>query len=294
VKTLFYNLDAKITMRELINELKDIKLAIFDLDGVIYRGNSLISNSDKVIKDLKEISVKVAYNSNNSTATRQMYVDRLKDFNIKSEISDFYTSASIAAGEITNLKKSATIFVIGEIGLKEELEMRGHTIVNVDTDYSKVDLVIVGLDSNFSYEKLMFAQNCILQGTAKFYATNADSTLPVAGGLLPGAGVMVNAVQTCTNQKPVKIFGKPNPFGINVILKDTDISPNKAVIFGDRLNTDILAGNRAKINTVLVLTGVTKKSDVEKLRDEFIRFPDSDKDLNPDLIINSLEDIFVG
>lgn len=294
MKTLFYSLDAKITMRELINELKDIKLAIFDLDGVIYRGNSLIPNSDKVINDLKENSVKVVYNSNNSTATRQMYVDRLKGFNIKSEISDFYTSASIAAGEITNLKKSATIFIIGEIGLREELEMRGHTIVNVDTDCSKVDFVIVGLDSNFSYEKLMFAQNCILQGNAKFYATNADSTLPVAGGLLPGAGVMVNAVQTCTNQKPVKIFGKPNPFGIIAILKDTDTSPNKAVIFGDRLNTDILAGNRAKINTVLVLTGVTKKSDVKKLREEIISFPDSDKDLNPDLIINSLEDIFVG
>jgi len=119
-------------MRKLINELKDIKLAIFDLDGVIYRGGSLISNSDKVINDLKEISVKVVYNSNNSTATRHMYVDRLRDFNIKSEITDFYTSASITAGEITNLKQNANIFVIGEIGLREELEMRGHTVVNVD------------------------------------------------------------------------------------------------------------------------------------------------------------------
>jgi 4-nitrophenyl phosphatase len=144
--------------------------------------------------------------------------------------------------------------------------------------------VIVGLDSNFNYKKLTFAQNCILQGNAQFYATNADSTLPIAGGLLPGAGVMVNAVQMCTNQRPIKIFGKPNPFGIIAILKDTDTPPDKAVIFGDRLNTDILAGNRAKINTVLVLTGVTKKTDVKR---------NIDDDLNPDRIIDTLEDIFV-
>ncbi|NVM16140.1 MAG: HAD-IIA family hydrolase [Candidatus Lokiarchaeota archaeon] len=281
-------------MRKLIEELKDIRLAIFDLDGVIYRGNTLIPSSEKVIDVLRENSVKVVYNSNNSTATRQMYVDRLRNFNIKSEISDFYTSASITAGEITNLKQSATIFVIGEIGLREELKMRGHTIVNVDAEYKEVDFVIVGLDSNFNYEKLAFAQNCILKGNAQFYATNADSTLPVTNGLLPGAGVMVNAVQTCTNQNPVKIFGKPNPFGIHTILKETNTPPNNAVIFGDRLNTDILAGNRAKINTVLVLTGVTKKSDIKKLQEEIIDFPDIDKDLNPDLIINSLEDIFVG
>jgi len=279
-------------MRELISELKDIKLAIFDLDGVIYRGDSLISNSDKVISDLKEISVKIVYNSNNSTATRQMYVDRLRDFNIKSEITDFYTSASITAEEITNLKKNAIIFVIGEIGLREELKMRGHTVVNLDSDCAEVDYVIVGLDSNFNYKKLAFAQNCILQGNAQFYATNADSTLPVANRILPGAGVMVNAVQICTNQKPLKIFGKPNPFGINTILKDTNTPSKKSAVFGDRLNTDILAGNRAKIKTVLVLTGVTTESDVIKIREEPMQSSKIDKGLNPDLVVNSLEEIF--
>jgi len=279
-------------MRELISELKDIKLAIFDLDGVIYRGDSLISNSDKVISDLKEISVKIVYNSNNSTVTRQMYVDRLRDFNIKSEMTDFYTSASITAEEITNLKKNAIIFVIGEIGLREELKMRGHTVVNLDSDCAEVDYVIVGLDSNFNYKKLAFAQNCILQGNAQFYATNADSTLPVANRELPGAGVMVNAVQICTNQKPLKIFGKPNPFGINTILKDTNTPPKKSAVFGDRLNTDILAGNRAKIKTVLVLTGVTTESDVIKIREEPMQSSKIDKGLNPDLVVNSLEEIF--
>ena len=92
-------------MRELVDELRNIELAIFDLDGVIYRGDILISNSDKVIQELKDSSIKVVYNSNNSTVTRQMYVDRLKGLNIKSKVSDFYTSASITSEEITNLKQ---------------------------------------------------------------------------------------------------------------------------------------------------------------------------------------------
>ena len=279
-------------MRELIEELKGIKLAIFDLDGVVYRGNSLIPNSDSVIKDLKENSVKVVYNTNNSTVTRQMYVDRLKSFNIDSEINDFFTSASITAGEITEIKKNATIFVIGETGLKQELEMKGHTIVNHNTEEANVDFVIVGMDRDFNYKKLAFAQNCILQGNAQFFATNADSTFPIADRLLPGAGVMVNAVQTCTNTTPAKIFGKPNPFGINAILKKTNVETNKTVIFGDRLNTDILAGNRAKISTILVLTGVTKLSEVEKLREEIVQSVEIDSDLNPNLIINSLDEVF--
>ncbi len=170
-------------MRELVDELKNIELAIFDLDGVIYRGDILISNSDKVIQELKDISIKVVYNSNNSTVTRKMYVDRLKGLNIASKASDFYTSASITSEEITNLKQNATIFVIGEIGLKKELTAKGHTIVNLSSNYKNVDFVIVGLDREFNYKKLAFAQNCILEGKAQFYATNSDSTLPAAKGL---------------------------------------------------------------------------------------------------------------
>ena len=280
-------------MQKLIEHLKDIELAIFDLDGVIYRGDKLISGSDKVITALKELKIKVVYNSNNSTVTRKMYVHRLKRFNIESDILDFYTSASIAASEITKLKQNATIYIIGEIGLKEELKICGHEVVNADSDHLEVDFVIVGMDRDLTYTKIAFAQRCILEGNAEFYATNADTSFPVAAGLLPGAGVMVNAVETCTNQKPVKIFGKPNPYGIQMILKDTKSNPNRSVIFGDRLNTDILAGNRAGIKTALVLTGVTKASDIDKLRDDKTYSSEVEIGLIPNIVINSLKDIIL-
>jgi len=103
----------------------------------------------------------------------------------------------------------------------------------------------------------------------------------------------VNAVETCTGQKPIKIFGKPNPEGIQSILKDTKSKPTDSVIFGDRLNTDILAGNRASVKTVLVLTGVTKMSDVDKLRGAKANSPDVEIGLIPNIVISSLKEIFL-
>jgi len=275
-------------MRDLTNELKDIKLAIFDLDGVIYRGNTLIPGADTIIQELKDHSIKVVYNSNNSTITRQTYVKRLKDFKIPSEITDFYTSASIASAEITKLKENASIFVIGEIGLRDELQFVGHRILT-NPSMEDIDFVIVGLDREFTYEKLSIAQKCILEGKAQFYATNADSTLPVDKGFKPGAGSMVNSLITCTGQNPIRIFGKPEPLGIKTILNDTQTPPEQACIFGDRLNTDILAGNRAEILSIVVLTGVTTREIIERLK---VTEENFDKNLIPDLVMNNLSEIF--
>ncbi len=280
-------------MTALIDDLKRLKLAIFDLDGVVYRGNKLIPNVDQIIKRLNNLSIQVVYNSNNSTATREMYVKKLKKYNISSNINDFYTSASITATEITKLKQKAKIFIIGEIGLKKELEAKGHTILTERDNFEVVDFVIVGLDRDFNYNKLSIAQRCILDGNALFYATNSDTTLPVAERLMPGAGVMVNAVETCTSQKPIKIFGKPNPFGINLILEERNTEPEFACIFGDRLNTDILAGNRAGIITVAVLTGVATLEDVENIKKNSLLSKKVDRNLIPDIILNSLDNIFI-
>ncbi len=279
-------------MRELIDDLKNIELAIFDLDGVIYRGDTLIPHSDEIVKELKERSIKVVFNSNNSTVTRQIYVERLKKFGIECEISDFYTSASITSTEITKIKKNAKIFVIGERGLRSELKAQGHNVIEEVSNYNDINFVIVGLDRDFKYQNLATAQKCILEGNAQFYATNADSTLPVVRGLKPGAGVMVNALKTCTGKEPVRIFGKPEPFGINLILNDTQIPAEKACIFGDRLNTDILAGNRAGIKTIAVLTGVTTMEIINDLKMRSIKSENIDRNLIPDIIIKNLNEMF--
>ncbi|TXT61421.1 MAG: putative hydrolase YutF [Promethearchaeota archaeon] len=279
-------------MDNLNDNFKDLKLAIFDLDGVIYHGKKLIPNVDKVIRKLKDFSIVVKYNSNNSTITREMYVEKLEKMNIASEISDFYTSASITSQMISEIKNNANIFVIGEKGLKEELEAKGHTIIEDSSQNVNIDFVIVGLDRNFTYQKLAKAQYCILEKGAKFYATNADSTLPGKDRLLPGAGTMVNALKTCTSKDPLKIFGKPEPTGVKSILRDTKIDKRNTFFFGDRLDTDILAGNKIGINTVLVLTGVTTKTQIDNLRHKKQESRKINEDLLPDHILNSLVEIF--
>lgn len=277
-------------MKTLIEGFRGIKLAIFDLDGVIYRGSTLLDGVNDVIEDLKDLSIKIAYNSNNSTATRETYVKRLKRFGIDCTVDDFYTSASIASKEIAKIKSNARIFIIGESGLEQELKEAGHEVITEESRCLEVEFVVVGLDRNFTYQKLAIAQRCLLEGEAKFYATNTDATLPISGGILPGAGVMVNALQTCTSKKPEKVFGKPNPEGIELILRDNDMAPKDAVIFGDRLDTDIVAGNRAKILSTLVLTGVTSKEMILKLKKD----TNTDPNLIPRLVINSLNEIFQG
>ncbi|MCK4481088.1 MAG: HAD hydrolase-like protein, partial [Candidatus Lokiarchaeota archaeon] len=165
-------------------------------------------------------------------------------------------------------------------------------IITEPVNFNEIDFVIVGLDRNFNYNDIAIAQKCVLEGNAKFYATNADSTLPVARGLKPGAGTMVNALITCTGKNPVRIFGKPEPFGIEMILNETQISAENTCIFGDRLNTDILAGNRAGIITVAVLTGVTTLEMIKDLKDKANISEDFDKNLIPDIVINNLDEIF--
>lgn len=275
-------------MSQLIKELKGTEIAIFDLDGVIYRGTELIPNADKIVQRLKDLSIKIAYNSNNSTATRQMYADLLKKFNISSSPSDFYTSASITSEEITRIKPNSNIFVIGEIGLREELKAKGHKIISSESKFSDVDFVIVGLDRKFNYHDLAMAQRCILEGKAQFYATNDDPTLPVKNRMLPGAGVMVKALEICTGIKPITIFGKPHTTGIRLILQHNNISPKHALMFGDRLNTDIIAGNRAGVMTILVLTGVTSAEMMEAIKKD----PNTDSDLFPNMVIEKLDAIF--
>lgn len=276
-------------MSELNDDFKSMKLAIFDLDGVIYRGDDPIPGVAKVINLLQSNSIRIVFNSNNSTLTRQDYVAKLQKFGINSNIEDIFTSASITAEEISKLKSHAKIYIIGEMGLKKELQTKNHQIFDVVNDSNVIDYVIVGLDRNFDYQKLAIAQNLISQGISQFYATNADATLPDKDRELPGAGCMVAALQTCTSQKPIRIFGKPSPLGINMILEKTGVQKENAAIFGDRLDTDILAGNHAKIKTVLVLTGVTTSKQVKELENNAQNI---NKDLIPEIIINSLEEVF--
>jgi len=261
--------------------INDYDLFIFDLDGVIYTGNILVPNADVIIEKLKSKNKKIYFLTNNSTKTRRDFIKKLSNLNIKFNIESIFTSAFATAYYLNkNYPDEKKVYVIGQNGIKEELKQLNFKIIETYNSENPVNFVVVGLDQYFNYEKLTTAYHYLLQG-AKFIATNDDPSLPSENLPLPGAGSMIKALETCSGKSPVITIGKPNSFMINLILEKENIDKNKAIMIGDRLSTDILAGINSKISTLLVKTG----SGEEELNNKKLNH------IRPNYILNSVEEI---
>lgn len=238
---------------------------VFDLDGVIYRGDEPQPHARETILALRVIGHTVWFYTNNSSQSRQSYADKLSRMGIPTSIDEIMTSSYATALYLVETGAAGgTVFQIGEWGITEELEAVGMKIItNGDQPDARIDFVVVGIDREFSYRKLARAQKAIFDG-AKFIATNEDATFPIeGGGILPGGGCMVAAIRTATSVKPF-LVGKPETYAYKKILELTDTPPERSVMVGDRLETDIELGNRAGARTVLVLTGVATREEAEE------------------------------
>jgi len=255
---------------------------IFDLDGVIYRGDEPQPRAREVVAALAERGHAVRYYTNNSSRTRKFYSRRLHSMGIDAPVDDIMTSSYAAALHFVEAGvQGKTVYQIGEEGIKEELEAVGMRVIrDLDEPDAKIDFVVVGIDREFHYRKLARAQEAILSG-AKFIATNEDATFPVEGGrVLPGGGCMVAAIRTATAKRPI-LIGKPETYALDKILQLADVPAERAVMVGDRLETDILVGNRAGVHTVLVLTGISSREEAEQVSE----------DMKPDEIIETLAEL---
>lgn len=236
-----------------------LRLVIFDLDGVIYRGDEPMPYAAQAVHRLREEGKMVRFLTNNSALTREAYVRRLTAMHIPCEEEDFMTSAYATALYLQSQGASGmTVFIVGEEGIHEELRRIGMRVV-VDPEEEGADYVVAGIDRDFTYDKLRRAHVAIQRG-ARFIATNRDATYPAAGGrIVPGGGAIVAAIRTCTDVEPL-VIGKPNTYSMELLLQRCGVSPDEAVLVGDRLDTDVLVGKRAGLHTVLVLTGVTDEA----------------------------------
>jgi HAD superfamily hydrolase (TIGR01457 family) len=229
---------------------------VFDLDGVIYRGNDPQPHASETVRELRRRNRRVFFFTNNATKSRDDYREKLIGMNIPVENSDIMTSAYATAlylreRNTTGLKA----YVVGESGLVHELLEAGITVVDSGSD-EPVDFVVAGLDRMFTYDKLRLAQQAIIAG-AEFIATNRDATFPVENGVVePGGGALVSAIETASGIKPL-VIGKPEAYALEKVLELAQSKPENSVIIGDRLETDILLGNRIGMHTVLPLTGVS-------------------------------------
>jgi len=236
-----------------------IRGVIFDLDGVIYRGEQPLPFAAETIGNLRRKGIRVGFLTNNSTRHRRVYCRRLRDMGVDCELEDVMSSAYATA---LYLREQAgdgcRVHVVGEDGLRQELAEAGMQL----TDGTEpADFVVAGMDRRFNYETLVNAQQVIMHG-ARLIATNRDPTFPVEGGFRPGGGAMIAALETCTGVE-AKTIGKPETYSLEKILQAWNIAPSECAAVGDRLDTDILAANRLGMLSIMVLTGAHTRENAE-------------------------------
>ncbi|NJE62136.1 HAD-IIA family hydrolase [Thermococcus sp. 21S7] len=237
---------------------------IFDMDGVLYRGNEPIEGSRELINFLKGMGVPFIFLTNNSTKDPAMYREKLLSMGINVPEDVIVTSGLATRLYMEKHFEPGKVFVIGGEGLHREMERLGWGIVGVDEArkgaWREAKYVVVGLDPGLTYEKLKYATLAVRNG-ARFIGTNPDTTYPAEEGIYPGAGSIIAALKASTDVEPL-IIGKPNEPAYEVAR--SKLKADEIWMVGDRLDTDIAFAKRFGMKAVMVLTGVNTLNDVEK------------------------------
>lgn len=231
---------------------------IFDLDGTVYLGDSLLPDAQETITGLRRRGKKTLFLSNNPTRTRADYAKKLNLLGLPTAQEDVINSSFVMVDYLRRKMPAGRLFVIGEEPLENELIEAGFVLTE---DITKIDAVIASFDRTFTYYKLQVAFDAIRAG-ARFFATNADSYCPVPGGGEPDCGAIIAAIEACTHTSVEVVVGKPSQQMITTILDLVNVAPAQCLMIGDRLETDIQMGLSAGIDSALVLTGVTTAADL--------------------------------
>ncbi|MGB8000052.1 MAG: TIGR01457 family HAD-type hydrolase [Anaerobacillus sp.] len=241
--------------------MKNYKGYLIDLDGTMYRGTEKIHEAVEFVKRLQEADLPYLFVTNNSSKRKEQVSEKLEQFGVPCTPNHVFTTSMATASFISNEKKEASVYVIGEEGIRDALTDVGLTMTDEDPDY-----VVVGIDRTITYEKL--AKACIaVRNGATFISTNGDIAIPTERGLLPGNGSLTAVITVSTEVEPIFI-GKPESIIMEQALTQLGTSKEETLMVGDNYRTDILAGIHAGIDTLLVHTGVTTKEHLEKVEEQ--------------------------
>jgi 4-nitrophenyl phosphatase len=241
-------------------DVRDLRAFCIDMDGVLYRGDKPVPGGREFVEFLRVRGIPHLFLTNNSSHTPKQYVEKLLRMGIRSEPENMLTSAQVAVADLARTAKPEDrILLMGGAGLREMLAITGLTLAD---HYTDATIVLAGLDTAITYEKLAQASLAIQRG-AQFVATNGDRSFPTERGLEPGAGALLAAITAVTNVTP-KLYGKPEPEMFEHALERLGTPANSTAMVGDRWETDIVGAARAGFTTIAVATGVTRP-------DEFAR-----------------------
>lgn len=290
----------KMKAKECADLLKKTDVFIFDCDGVIWKGDSVIDGVPAVLDKLREMGKMVFFVTNNSTKSRKGYLKKFTGLGLNVKPEEIFSSSFAAAAylEQNPLPAGKKVYIIGQEGIGEELDLlkiphfgaledKDKVIklgpgVKVDHDHD-VGAVIVGFDQNINYYKIQYAQLCINENKdCRFIATNLDAVTHLTDEQeWAGNGSMVGAIKGCTGKEPI-VVGKPSPLMIDYLVEKYKISPSRMCMVGDRLDTDILFGSDNGLSTILTLSGVTTE---DKLLSPANK-------IKPNFYVNSIADFF--
>jgi NagD protein len=243
-------------MENMIEKIKAKSGFIIDMDGVIYHGNRLLPGITDFVKWLEESGKKYLFLTNSSERTPKELHEKLKRLGINVGEKHFYTSALATASFLSNQKPNGSAYIIGDAGLINALYSVGYSVNNVNPDY-----VVVGDTHSYSFEKIELAVNLVLNG-AKLIGTNSDISGPVESGISPSTKALVAPIEIVTGKRAYFV-GKPNPLMMRIALKRLGVRREDSIVIGDRMDTDVRCGLEAEIDTLLVLSGITSKDDID-------------------------------
>ncbi len=238
-------------------ERKPIESWLTDMDGVLIHEGVPIPGADAFLKKLRESGRPFLVLTNNSIYTARDLHARLARMGLDVPIESIWTSALATAQFLDKQHPGGTAYVIGEAGLTTALHDVGYILTDQDPDF-----VILGETRTYSFEAMTRAVRLINNG-ARFIATNPDETGPSTEGALPATGAVAALITAATGKKPYFV-GKPNPLMMRTGLNAIGAHSETAAMIGDRMDTDVLAGLEAGMETFLVLTGLTGRGDIER------------------------------
>ncbi len=249
---------------------------IFDLDGVIYSGNTLLPGAKELVRHLQRERIPFIFLTNNSSKTVEQITEKLNMLGLENIQPSQVLSSAVAVGLWLkkNISMDQKILIYGMSGLREQVLNLGYQI----TEKQDANLVLAGLNMDISYEQITNASLAIQNG-ARLVASNADRTYPTERGLLPGAGSTLKALSEASGVEPEVVLGKPSKEFFALAEDLLQVTPDKILMIGDRLDTDIIGAQETGMNTLLVLTGVTKRLELEISK------------IQPDYVFDSLPEI---
>ena len=259
-----------------MTQARAIESYLMDMDGVIVREDQLIPGADRFVTRLREAGRQFLILTNNSRHTPRDLAAHLKRLGLDVTDADIWTSALATARFLSDQRPEGSAFIIGESGVTTALYEAGYTQTDHNPDY-----VVLGETRTYSFERITRAIR-LIQGGARFIATNPDDTSPSPDGPLPATGSVAAMISRAAGVKPYYV-GKPNPLMMRSALRAIDAHSESSVMIGDRMETDIVSGIEAGMRTVLVLTGSTDLATAETFPFRPTRIADSIADLIEDV-----------